>query len=153
MWPDAPRSAAGRQIQDRLVSGAEFDPSLEYAPGTARFPVNFPATIKLTHYPNPPGSSRENAGVSAPLAALNRPATVRQITVCGPKTAEFMPVTFLQLTMAQGENIMLKRIKQLARKRRPPKRRTQPLPEEDLGGGDICSLQEQPSTDDDQPLD
>ena len=91
--------------------------------------------------------------MSVPLAALNRPATVRQITVCCPKTAEFMPVTFLQLTMAQGENIMLKRIKQLARKRRPPKRRTQPLPEEDLGGGDICSLQEQPSTDDDQPLD
>jgi hypothetical protein len=24
-----------------------------------------------------------------------------------------------------------------------PKRRTQPQPEEDLGGGDICSLQEQ----------
>jgi hypothetical protein len=56
-------------------------------------------------------------------------------------------------TMAQGENIMFKLIKQLVRMHRPPKRRTQPLPEEDLGGGDICSLQEQPSTDDDQPLD
>jgi len=33
------------------------------------------------------------------------------------------------------------------------KRRTQPQPEEDLGGADICSLQEQPSTDNDQPLD
>ncbi len=52
-----------------------------------------------------------------------------------------------------GENIVFKRIKQLARKQRRPKRRTQPQPEEDLGGGDICSLQEQPSTDDDQPLD
>ena len=27
-----------------------------------------------------------------------------------------------------------------------------PPAEEDLGGGDICSLEEQPSTDDDQPL-
>jgi hypothetical protein len=52
-----------------------------------------------------------------------------------------------------GENIMFKRIKQPAGKPRQPKRRTQPQPEEDLGGGDICSLQEQPSTDDDQPLD
>jgi hypothetical protein len=47
---------------------------------------------------------------------------------------------------------MFKRLKQLARKYQG-KRRMQPLPEEDLGGGDICSLQEQPSTDDDQPLD
>ena len=78
---------------------------------------------------------------------------MNQITVGCQKTAEFMPVTFLQLTMAQGENIMFKLIKQLVRMHRPPKRRTQPLPEEDLGGGDICSLQEQPSTDDDQPLD
>jgi len=31
--------------------------------------------------------------------------------------------------------------------------REQPSPEEDLGGGDICSLQESSSTDDDQPLD
>jgi hypothetical protein len=28
-----------------------------------------------------------------------------------------------------------------------------PPPEEDLDGGDICSLEVQPSTDDDQPLD
>jgi hypothetical protein len=78
---------------------------------------------------------------------------VRQLTVCWPKIAEFMPVTFLQLTMAQRENIMFKRIKRLAWKHLVLKRRTQPLPEEDLGGGDICSLQEHPSTDDDQPLD
>jgi len=63
-----------------------------------------------------------------------------------------MPVTFLQLTMAQRENIMFKRIKRLVRMRRLLERR-QPEAEEDLGGGDICSLQEQPSTDDDQPLD
>jgi hypothetical protein len=56
-------------------------------------------------------------------------------------------------SMAQEENIMFRRIKQLVRMHCPPKRRTQPQPEEDLGGGDICSLQEQPSTDDDQPLD
>jgi len=31
-------------------------------------------------------------------------------------------------------------------------RRQQPVAEEDFGGGDICSLQEQTSTDDDQPL-
>jgi hypothetical protein len=91
--------------------------------------------------------------VSAKLPSVKRRANVRQLTVCSPKTADFMPVTFLQLTMAQGENIMFKLIKQLVRMHRPPKRRTQPLPEEDLGGGDICSLQEQPSTDDDQPLD
>jgi len=87
------------------------------------------------------------------ILKMKRPANVRQLTVCWPKTAEFVPVTFLQLTMAQGENIMFKLIKQLVRMHRSPKRRTQPLPEEDLGGGDICSLQEQPSTDDDQPLD
>jgi hypothetical protein len=37
--------------------------------------------------------------------------------------------------------------------RKPGKGRTQPPPEEDLGGGDICSLEERPSTDDDKPLD
>jgi hypothetical protein len=57
-----------------------------------------------------------------------------------------------QLSFSSRENIMFKRLKQLASKYQG-KRRTQPLPEEDLGGGDICSLQEQPSTDDDQPLD
>ena len=31
--------------------------------------------------------------------------------------------------------------------------RMHPPPEEDLGGGDICSLEERPSTDDDKPLD
>jgi hypothetical protein len=35
----------------------------------------------------------------------------------------------------------------------PPKRRAQPPSEEDLGGGDICSLEEQPSIADDKPLD
>jgi hypothetical protein len=35
----------------------------------------------------------------------------------------------------------------------PPKRRPQPPSEEELGGGDICSLEEQPSTADDKPLD
>jgi hypothetical protein len=48
---------------------------------------------------------------------------------------------------------MFKRIKQLVQKSQLPARRTQPQPEEDLGGGDFCSVQEQPSTDDDQPLD
>jgi hypothetical protein len=31
--------------------------------------------------------------------------------------------------------------------------RMHPPPEEDLGGGDICSLEETPSTEDDKPLD
>jgi len=31
--------------------------------------------------------------------------------------------------------------------------RMHPPPEEDLGGGDICSLEERPSTDDDKSLD
>jgi hypothetical protein len=35
----------------------------------------------------------------------------------------------------------------------PPKRRAQPPSEEDLGGGDTCSLEEQPSIADDKPLD
>jgi hypothetical protein len=99
-------------------------------------------------------SSFEAASLaSAKRPSVKRAANVRQLTVCWPKTAEFMPATFLQLTMAHGENIMFKLIKQLVRMQRSPKLRTQPLPEEDLGGGDICSLQEQPSTDDDQPLD
>jgi hypothetical protein len=37
-----------------------------------------------------------------------------------------------------------------------PKRpggRDQPLPEDELGGGDICSLEWTPPTDDDMPLD
>jgi hypothetical protein len=38
-------------------------------------------------------------------------------------------------------------------KRASRKWRQQPSPEEDFGGGDICSLQESPSTEDDQPLD
>jgi hypothetical protein len=96
------------------------------------------------------GSKRAGRGQRP---SVKRPANVRQLTVCWPKTAEVVPVTFLQLTMAQGENIMFKLIRQLVRMHRSPKRRTQPLPEEDLGGGDICSLQEQPSTEDDQPLD
>lgn len=33
-----------------------------------------------------------------------------------------------------------------------PKREDQPPPEEDYGGGDIVSVQREPSTDDDQPL-
>src|SRR5712664_565102 len=70
-----------------------------------------------------------------------------------PKNRRVYAGDFPSAYNGTGENIMFKRIKQLARKQRPPKRRTQPLPEEDLGGGDICSLQEQPSTDDDQPLD
>jgi hypothetical protein len=48
---------------------------------------------------------------------------------------------------------MFERIKQLAAKHLSLQRRNHPLPEEELGGGDFCSLQEQPSTDDDQPLD
>jgi hypothetical protein len=48
---------------------------------------------------------------------------------------------------------MFKRIKLLAEKHLSLKRRIHPQPEEELGGGDFCSLQEQPSTDDDQPLD
>jgi hypothetical protein len=99
------------------------------------------------------GSLSRSAGMSAPLAALNCPRPYARSPYAAKKPAEFMPVTFLQLYNGTGENIMFERIKQLARKQRPPKRRTQPQPEEDLGGGDICSLQEQPSTDDDQPLD
>jgi hypothetical protein len=63
-----------------------------------------------------------------------------------------VPVTFFSARW-HGQNIMFKRLKQLAEKQRLLQRRTQPQPEEDYGGGDFCSLQEQPSTDDDQPLD
>ena len=79
-------------------------------------------------------------------------ATVRQVTVGRTKTrlscADYCPSAH-----DGSENIMFKRLKQLAEKRRLARRRTQPQPEEDFGGGDFCSLQEQPSTDDDQPLD
>ena len=34
-----------------------------------------------------------------------------------------------------------------------PGGRDQPLPEDELGGGDICSLEWKPPTDDDKPLD
>ena len=30
---------------------------------------------------------------------------------------------------------------------------SQPPPEDELGGGDICSLEDEPTTDDDKPLD
>lgn len=39
-----------------------------------------------------------------------------------------------------------KKLKPLPRDEHPP-------PEDDLGGGDICSLEDAPSTDDDKPLD
>jgi hypothetical protein len=48
---------------------------------------------------------------------------------------------------------MFRSIRQLGKMMVSTKRQGQPPAEEDLGGGDICSLQEQPSTDDDQPLD
>src|SRR5712664_3541800 len=34
----------------------QLSPFSEYAPGTVHFPVWKSVTIKLTHYPNPPGS-------------------------------------------------------------------------------------------------
>jgi hypothetical protein len=49
-------------------------------------------------------------------------------------------------------NIMFRSIRQLGKMMVSAKRGGQPPAEEDLGGGDICSLQEQPSTDDDEPL-
>jgi hypothetical protein len=56
-----------------------------------------------------------------------------------PKNRRVYAGDFLSAYNGKGESIMFKRIKQLARKQRRPKRRTQPQPEEDLGGGDICS--------------
>ena len=47
---------------------------------------------------------------------------------------------------------MLRSISQLGKMMLSAKRQGQPPAEEDFGGGDICSLQEQPSTDDDEPL-
>src|SRR5216684_5522552 len=49
----------------RLALGAGFDPSPEYEPRTGCFPVNIPATIKLTHY------GKRHPGVSDP--AYHRP--------------------------------------------------------------------------------
>src|ERR1700686_2236901 len=46
--PDAPRSAAGSQIQKRSALGVEFDPSPQYVLRTARVPVRKSATFKLT---------------------------------------------------------------------------------------------------------
>lgn len=46
--------------------------------------------------------------------------------------------------------------KELASKKdacaKPPVKTDQPPPEEDFGGGDFVSLEQQPSTDDDRPL-
>jgi hypothetical protein len=39
------------------------------------------------------------------------------------------------------------------KKQTPVERDDHPPPEDELGGGDICSLEEAPSTDDDKPLD
>jgi hypothetical protein len=50
------------------------------------------------------------------------------------------------------ENIMFKLIRRFAEQLKARRRMHPPKAEEDLGGGDICSLQEQASTDDDQPL-
>jgi hypothetical protein len=47
---------------------------------------------------------------------------------------------------------MFRSIRQLGKMMLSAQLQWQPPAEEDLGGGDICSLQEQPSTDDDEPL-
>jgi hypothetical protein len=47
---------------------------------------------------------------------------------------------------------MFRSIRQFGKMMLSAKRQGQPPAEEDLGGGDICSLQEQPSTADDEPL-
>jgi hypothetical protein len=49
--------------------------------------------------------------------------------------------------------MMFKLIKRFAKQLKSRRRMHPPQAEEDLGGGDICSLQEQAATDDDQPLD
>jgi hypothetical protein len=48
---------------------------------------------------------------------------------------------------------MFKLIKRFAKQLKSRRQMHPPQAEEDLGGGDICSLQERASTDDDQPLD
>jgi hypothetical protein len=151
-WPreitssSSPNRSPPIRVTRRAMGSQWMDHRLEARGGVAR--GNFTSGVEWRI------SSFEAASLaSAKRPSVKRAANVRQLTVCWPKTAEFMPATFLQLTMAHGENIMFKLIKQLVRMQRSPKLRTQPLPEEDLGGGDVCSLQEQPSTDDDQPLD
>jgi hypothetical protein len=59
------------------------------------------------------------------------------------KTAYLRPVTFLQQKMAQGKH-HVQMHKAACSNAGSPKRRAPPPLEEDLGGGDICSLQEQP---------
>jgi hypothetical protein len=55
------RSAATRRtLRGLMVVRTSLVPSPEYAPRTVRFPVNNPATIKLTHYP--PTAVRERSG-------------------------------------------------------------------------------------------
>jgi hypothetical protein len=56
------------------------------------------------------------------------------------------------IRLGTGENIMFELIKQFA-EQLTLSRRPQPEPEEDWGGGDICSPQEQAPTDDYYPLD
>jgi hypothetical protein len=56
-----------------------------------------------------------------------------------------------------GVNAMNKKLPERDAGKTPPNEAKSPpafpAPEEELGGGDFCSLEEQPSTDDDTPLD
>jgi len=55
--------------------------------------------------------------------------------------------------MAQRPASIKDQPKPVARKTPCADRDSQPPPEDQLGGGDICSLEEEPSTEDDKPLD
>ena len=76
---------------------------------------------------------------------------VRQVTERCINSPILGMVAFLQRPNRKGKH-MLRSISQLGKRMLSAKRQGQPPAEEDFGGGDICSLQEQPSTDDDEPL-
>ena len=73
----------------------------------------------------------------------SRPATVND--------QSHMPAKHIEETARLASSVETD--KNLEKVRKAGGRRTHPPPEEDLGGGDICSLEERPSTDDDKPLD
>lgn len=58
-----------------------------------------------------------------------------------------------RLLAAALDKMTLDRLTERLRELEDELRRKWPAPEQELGGGDICSLEREPSTEDDQPLD
>jgi len=93
------------------------------------------------------GKSAPGANAVAAYRGPRRGAILEQI-----KTVRRNAANHGRLSYGTGEH-MPHRKKPKPDKPAPPRKRPEPPPEDDLGGGDICSLEAEPSTDDDTPLD